>query len=246
VSIKINYHNHSENSGLGNKLFLNFLARSLSLQNKEPLYNWLDTRIYAQKEESHKESIKDNQNILWKYSDSNFDDCSTVVGVNSNLSDFFGNAFHQSCNTVNLISRYKDKLIRDFGEEDGLFVHIRLGDLAQGNRWGNVCDYEYYDRCISNIGSNKRYIASDSINHPFVRKIIKKFKLKPYKDSPEETIIFGSRFKNKVLSLGTFSWWIGFVGNQENIIYPNPSDYHIWHGQIFECMQEWNMVSKDH
>ena len=87
-------------------------------------------------------------------------------------------------------------------------------------------------------------MSSDTFNHPFIQKLISEFDLEPYKNTPEETIIFGSRFKNKILSLGTFSWWIGFIGSQNNVICPDPSDYGWWHGAIFQCMQDWNMVSR--
>jgi len=246
MAIKINYHNHSKNSGLGNKLFLHFLARALSLQNNEPLCNWLNTKINIGMEKIHKNVAgvkKDHWGLLWPYSSCEEKDL-TILGSHNNVERFYGSDFHQSPNTVDLISKHKTQMIKDFGEEDGLFVHVRYGDLERFHNGAHVCHYEYYKQCLCNINSNKRYLASDSLSRPFVKKIMRDFDLKPYKNTPEETIIFGSKFKNKVLSLGTFSWWIGFIGSQHNVICPNPSDYRWWHGTIFECMQDWNMVSK--
>ena len=37
--------------------------------------------------------------------------------------------------------------------------------------------------------------------------------------TPKETILWGCRFDHKILSSGSFSWWIGFLGNQNNVNY---------------------------
>ena len=127
MAIKINYHNHLYNSGLGNKLFLNFLARALSLQNNEPLCNWLNTKIYAGVREAHTYKNvagvkKDNWGLLWPYSSCEEKDL-TILGEYNNVERFYGSDFHQSCNTINLISKYKTQLIKDFGEKrDCLFT----------------------------------------------------------------------------------------------------------------------------
>lgn len=246
--IKINYHHHLNNSGFGNKLFLNFFARALSIETQQPLFNWMHTKIYPIEKDYCKgvQGIeKDNWNLIWPYVSNDGEDM-TIIGKNNNIGQLYGNEYHQNCKVIKLVSKYKDCLIKNFGDEDGLFIHVRLGDLAKDRRWLHTCNYEYYERCLSNIDCDKRYLASDSPHHPLVNKLMSKFDLQPCKKTPEETIIFGSRFRNKILSLGTFSWWIGFVGSQYNVMCPNPSERGGWHGRIFECMQNWNMVSNSH
>ncbi len=113
------------------------------------------------------------------------------------------------------------------------FIHVRLGDLLQshsksGNRFMGL---DYYEQAMGK--SKGGFISSDTPDHPIVQELINKFDLKSYNDSPENTIIFAASCSKKVLSLGTFSWWIGYLGNQNNVICPDFQKYPIWHGNIF-------------
>ena len=122
-------------------------------------------------------------------------------------------------------------------------MHVRWGDLASAKNWFAIPQYEYYAKCLSDTNYERGYLASDTFDHPFIQNLLNEFNLEFYDNSPEETIIFGSTFSNKVLSFGTFSWWVGFIGNQDNIMYPN-SDGYSMAGDIFECMTEWKAVRR--
>lgn len=235
--IRVNHHRHARNTGLGNKLFLNFLARALSIENNEPLENWMRTKIYAGEEGNCDGINHDNWGYAWPYINSD-ESNTTVVGGGTNCG--YGDHYHQNEKTVNIISKHKDALIKDFGKRSGVFVHVRFGDLASTRRWSTICSYEYYSSCLSDF--KEGYLASDWPDHPFVQNILNDFNLKLYEATPEETIIFASTFDNKILSLGTFSWWMGFIGNQNNVMCPNPEHYSRWHGPIFECMKSWKII----
>jgi hypothetical protein len=244
--IRINHHcstprGHIKNTGLGNKLVLNFLARSLSIENNEPLENWMQTKLYAGTDGDYDGIERDKWGYIWPYINHN-ESNTTIVGRGTNCG--YGDEYHQNSEVVELIAKYKDVLVKDFGKRSGVFVHVRWGDLATDRRWSDICNYEYYAKCLSDTNYKKGYLASDTLDHPFIQKLLNEFNLEFYQATPEETIIFGSMFDNKILSLGTFSWWIGFVGNQNNVMHPDQNNYRRWHGPIFDPVLSWNKVSK--
>ena len=137
---------------------------------------------------------------------------------------------------ANLDKIFYKELLED--SEEGIFIHYRLGDIAKSGM--EVC-IEHFEKAILSIPNYKnlpKYISSDSPNDPRVWKIRKNYGFAIHESSPQETIKFGSRFTNKLLSYGTFSWFIGVLGSQNNIILPNSNDYIRWHGDIF-VFNDW-------
>lgn len=153
------------------------------------------------------------------------------------------NEFPASVDEVITLSGFfqSQKVIKNFAalpfikteDKDAMFVHVRLGDLLEpySQKKDRFASEAYYEKAINNTSGG--FISSDSPDHPMVRNLAKKFNLEFFNDSPENTIIFGARCSKKVLSLGTFSWWIGYLGNQNNVICPNPKEYGVWHGDIY-------------
>ena len=157
---------------------------------------------------------------------------------NNHNENIWQEGYYQDKQTIDSFKNNKDYLFNNHPEIDGSFVHVRLGDIEKLN-WS--CSAEYYEQAIESTTFTEGYISSDSPSSELVGYLMKNYNLKLYKDTAEQTIIFGSRFKNKVLSLGTFSWWIGFLGSQENVIFPNPLSHKKWHGPIFQEMN-WNSL----
>lgn len=153
------------------------------------------------------------------------------------------NGFFQTSSAVFEFKRLQFSPIQ---EREGAFVHVRLGDLLEshsqsGNRFASA---DYYKKALD--GSNGGYVSSDSPDDPIIKELCAEFNLEPYQDSPENTIKFGAAFSKKVLSLGTFSWWIGFLGNQKEVICPNPLNFPKWHGDIFPptcSLLNWHHVN---
>jgi len=152
------------------------------------------------------------------------------------------NFFKNDENNIHLDGFFQNqKIIESFSKlkfieienRNDIFVHVRLGDLLEphSQEGYRFMGQSYYEEAIGNNSGG--FISSDSPDHPIVQYLINKFNLKLFNDSPENTIIFAAGCSKKVLSLGTFSWWIGYLGNQNNVICPDFTQYSIWHGNIF-------------
>jgi len=122
-----------------------------------------------------------------------------------------------------------------------VFVHYRIGDIENTR---SMLPIEYYETALSSIDCNSGYIASDSINHPNINQLHKKFNLIPINLSPIDTIHFGKNFNNLVLSEGTFSWWIGFLSKADTVVC-NQRDYKWFGSDIFD-FNNWQKLNWDY
>jgi len=122
----------------------------------------------------------------------------------------------------------------DKHENNDLFIHIRLDDATRFNP-----GIEYYRKCISKLTYDKIYIASDSPNSDFIQTLIKEYNMNLYEDSAINTINFGRKCNNIIISNGTFSWWIAFLSNAKNIFYPTK---HCTSFHPFIYLPEWNGI----
>jgi hypothetical protein len=138
---------------------------------------------------------------------------------------------------ANLDKIFHKELLED--SEEGIFIHYRLGDIGGCDRAIHVEHFEKAITSVPNYENLPKYISSDSPSDLRVQKICKNYGFVIHESSPQETIKFGSRFTNKLLSHGTFSWFIGVLGSQNNIILPNSNDYARWHGDIF-VFDDWH------
>ena len=132
----------------------------------------------------------------------------------------------------NLMDQVKIKNIYKsrYNTNNDMFVHVRLGDTIGFN-----LPFEYYDNFISNIKFENGYISSDTINHEICQKLINKYNLIKIELNEVQTIMYGSTYKYIVLSEGTFSWLIGFLGIYSKVYVPKNNR---WHGDIF-VLPDW-------
>ena len=99
---------------------------------------------------------------------------------------------------------FKDR----YNTNDDLFIHIRLGDVEIFNP-----GIEYYVKCIQQITFTNLYISTDTPEHSIIVQLQSKYpNLNLIKKSPIQSIQFGSTCKYIVLSGGTFSAVIGYLG----------------------------------
>lgn len=131
------------------------------------------------------------------------------------------------------------KLIFTDISKDEVFVAYRIGDIS-GER--QMLPIEYYQEALRNVNAKSGYITSDTLDHPNIVQLANEFNLKIYNKSPLETIDFAKNFNNLVLSEGSFSWWMGFLSNAENIYYNERPRF--WHGDMF-VIPEWKALKYD-
>jgi hypothetical protein len=146
------------------------------------------------------------------------------------INDFLRDPANQ--NRIKLANPHKER----YGENNDVFIHVRLGDVPFHNP-----GFAYYDRVLADLEFQTGYITSDTITHPICRALINKYRLRiihPHTQI-EDILQFGSTCKHIILSAGTFSWLIGMLGFQSQIYYPDPALKKRWHGDIFECMPGW-------
>ena len=151
----------------------------------------------------------------------------TILG-NFQIGDFLINNQLKIKSMFNYKKKYKFK-------KNQILVFVRLGDVAH-----LAPPFEYYAKAINVITaslkmeiSSDSYIATDAPTHPLIKKLVKRFNLKVFKGDRVETILFVSRFKNIILTGGSFNWLGAFLSEAENIIYPEPT--YLWHGDMFSC-----------
>ena len=131
----------------------------------------------------------------------------------------------------------KNQFKERYNNNNDIFIHIRLGDMAHNNPGLN-----YYLKALEKVTYNKVYISSDSPNHPLIHELRKRIPNSEIVFLDEiKTIQFGSTCKNIILSHGSFSAVIGYLSFYSNVFYPSFKNMKIWHGDIFS-IANWNCV----
>ena len=122
---------------------------------------------------------------------------------------------HLTNNMKNIIDKnpYKER----YNNNNDIFIHIRLTDAAPWN-----VGIEYYIHCINLLKYDNIYIGSDNFNDSLIKKIKTLYPSVIFiSKKPIETIQFGSTCKNIILSHGSFSAVIGYLGFFSNVYFMN-------------------------
>lgn len=102
-------------------------------------------------------------------------------------------------------------------DPDDAFFACRFGDYRVSGR--TYCTMKYIQSQFEDHRNdyNNVYLTSDSINHPHLVELIKKYNITPYNNLPLETILFAKNFNHLFLSAGSFSYWMAYLSTAKNI-----------------------------
>jgi hypothetical protein len=120
---------------------------------------------------------------------------------------------HTKKETIINKNPYKER----YKNNNDLFLHIRLTDVKKYN-----VGIDYYIHCINSLNYDNIYIGSDNFNDELIKKLKTLYpKVIFITKSPVETIQFGSTCKHIVLSHGSFSAVIGYLGFFSDVYFMN-------------------------
>lgn len=218
---------------LGNNLLQHFSALLLCLKHDLKFKNPLDSKLLPVPDSG----IVYTEEACIQITDENFFEYYNLDNKKFNFSVY---GCFQNRDFVDLFWKNRNLALQTetLSSNNDVFVHARLGDILGT---GKHQSYEYFDDALKQMSFENGYISSDSPDHDIVTRLINQYNLKLYNEEPEDTIIFASQQKYKVLSLGTYSWWIGFLGKQEYIYFPDFKKYEMWHGDI-HTLPHWNLI----
>ena len=144
------------------------------------------------------------------------------------ITNFLYNYLNSICIRNQIIKKnpYKDK----YNSNNDCYIHVRIGDVEC---WSPGIDY--YTKALRLIKFDKLYISSDTLDHNIVNTLIDNYpnSEKVLRDDID-TIHFASTCKYLILSHGSFSAIIGYLGFFSEVYYKS---YDVngswWHGDIF-------------
>lgn len=144
--------------------------------------------------------------------------------INLNKFEFF--KIHPDLGSPNYFIHYK---CPEITKED-LLISLRLEDYATPQNLDRLLTFDYFKIILESKQWNNVYILTNpgSVGHNSQYDYLKEFF--PYDPivircyEPVMSMAFGSQFNNIAISQSTYSWWLSFLSNAENIYYPIPKE----------------------
>lgn len=102
-----------------------------------------------------------------------------------------------------------------------ILVHCRIGDVCPPM----TATPEFYNMALEQMEFTGGVIATEVVNEPFIQDLCKKFGLHAQCFTPGETLAQSYGYDSMVLDQGTFSWWLGVLGQAKQVIrYVSPPE----------------------
>jgi hypothetical protein len=210
---------------LGNQIIrnlaLSILAEKYDLYVEYSSYNDINNKLgielFVGNKKYDKTVVVNNNNYMDYYNnniknDANFDFMKDFFQSEEITTILYNHLNNKMINIINK-NPYKER----YKNNNDLFLHIRLGDAKEWN-----VGIEYYIHCINLLKYDYIYIGSDNLNDDLIKKIKALYtNIILVGKNPIETIQFGSTCKNIILSHGSFSALIGYLGFFSNVYFMN-------------------------
>jgi len=114
-----------------------------------------------------------------------------------------------------------------YNNNNDVFIHVRLGDVAQYNP-----GLSYYKKAIEECGPlNNIYISTDEPTHPIIQEVVTYRNTMLLSYDEINTLQFGSTCRFIILSHGSFSAVLGYMGFLSTVYYPQYG--YRWYGDMF-------------
>ena len=110
------------------------------------------------------------------------------------------------------------KIIKAFGTEELLSVHIRRGDYLKLSTIHTNLTFEYYEEALSHF-SNEIPLIIFSNDQDWCKKELQKRVSNPLyfvTDNDYVEILLMSKIKNNIIANSSFSWWSAYLNQQED------------------------------
>jgi hypothetical protein len=227
----------TENGRLCNQIFRNLavslIAEKHNLSVKYCNYdriNSLGIELYSGKNVFSKTGILNDEKY---FSILNGNNLQQNLNPNNNyfqtkeISNFIYKYLHSEKIKSSIIQ--KNNFNQRYNANNDLFIHVRLGDVANKNPGA-----KYYVNAIKMIEHDNIYISTDSPSHHIVKTLFETYPNAKLINWDEiDTIQFASTCKNVILSHGSFSAVIGYLAYFSKVYYPEYETDKIWYGDMF-------------
>ena len=213
-------------------LALSLLAEKYDLHVEYSSYDDINNKLGIELfigNNKHDKTVPINNNNYMNYFNNTIED-------NANF-DFMSDFFqieeittvlhkHLTNNKENIID--KNPFKERYNNNNDVFLHVRLTDTKQWN-----VGIDYFIHCINSLKYDNIYIGSDDFNDELIKKLKTLYpKAILVEKNPVETIQFGTTCKNIILSHGSFSAVIGYLGFFSNRYFLNKEPGHYGLGPL--------------
>jgi hypothetical protein len=233
---KIDHHEHKH------QIYLDYPENPRTVENENDNMSW---HIEKQFQGGKIESFGDNltiQKILsipnidkkWLVTLGNFETGNQYLPYRGQLKEWFRfpNIDYSKFEFFKLAPNREDYFTSSEKPEidkDDLVISLRLEDYTTDNNKDRLLDFDYFKIILESKRFNKLVIITNPgcINHQeFYYKFFDAFReydpivVRCYE--PVMSMAYGALFNNIAISQSTYSWWLAFLSEAENIYYPIP------------------------